>query len=266
MTDAQKLVANYIVEKPEKFALSSIRELEKELKTSKSTIVRLAQKLGYDGFYQLKISFLKNIRKDLHPIASYKILLSNSIIKKSDYLNMIAEETVNNINFTLQLIDKEQFQKAIGLLENANHVYTVGAGLSSYLADISSYLLKRVAIQTSSMSSCSLSFAEQVINLKKDDVILAFSFPSYTQETIKAAQFAHEKKIKVISVTDKLTNEIVQYSDAYLQVVVDSITMSNSIMSVLVLMYAIASQTGRDFKAQTLQTIESIEHLREKPQ
>ncbi|MDQ7052273.1 MAG: hypothetical protein Q9P14_05075 [candidate division KSB1 bacterium] len=50
LTDSQKLIANFIVENPQKFALSSVRELEQELNVSKSTIVRLAQALGYNGW------------------------------------------------------------------------------------------------------------------------------------------------------------------------------------------------------------------------
>ena len=263
LTESQKIIANFIVENPEKFSLSSVRELEKELKISKSTIVRLAQMLGYNGFNELKSEFLKKFRYNFGPINRYKTFLSEPH-DKLNYIQLIADESVINIHKTLKLIDSEQYKKTINLLKNANHVYTIGMGISSYLAEISTYLLTRVSINSNFMPHGTLTFAEQIINISKDDVIFAFSFPPYSKETIEAACYAQERRIKTISVTDKATSGIVQYSDVYLQVSVESITISNSIMSVLVLLYSIVAELGDELKDKTLKTIEAIEHVRKK--
>lgn len=261
LTESQKAIANYIVENPRKFALCSVRELEKELKIGKSTIVRLAQTLGYDGFYELKSEFLNRIRDNLGPIPRYKTFLSEPH-EKLNFIQLIADEAVNNIHKTLQLIDNAQYKRALDLLKNANHVYTIGIGISSCLAEVATYLFTRVSINSNFMTHGALKFTEQIINVSKNDVIFAFSFPPYSKETIEAARYAQERSIKVISITDKATNEIVQYSDVFLQVSVESITISNSIMSVLVLLYSIIAQLGDELKDKTLETIEAIEHVR----
>ena len=270
LTEAQKIVANYIVEHPQKFAISSIRDLEKEFQNlsaisweSKSTIVRLAQALGYDGFYNLKSAFLNSIRRELDPINRYKTFLTEPT-GESNYLKSIVEETVNNLNSTLLLVDDEQYKKAVNLIKKSDHVYTIGLGISTYLAEIASYLFNRVSIKSSCMKYGGLTFTEQIVNLSKNNMIFVFSFPPYSEETIQAAGYAQEKGIKVISVTDKATSKIVQYSDVLLQVVVESITVSNSVASVLVLLYSISAQIGHELKSKTLETIESIEHVREK--
>lgn len=261
LTESQKTIANFIVENAQKFALCSVRELEKELNISKSTIVRLAQMLGYDGFYELKSELLQEIRNNSGPINRYKKFLSEPH-EKLDFVKLIADETVNNIHKTMQLVDKEQYKKAIDFLKKANHVYTVGMGISSYLAEIATYLFSRSSINSMFMTHGALKFTEQIINISKNDVIFAFSFPPYSKETIDASRYARERDIKVISITDKVTNEIVHYSDVVLQVFVESITISNSIMSVLVLLYSIIAQIGDELKDKTLKTIEAIEHVR----
>jgi DNA-binding MurR/RpiR family transcriptional regulator len=98
--------------------------------------------------------------------------------------------------------------------------------------------------------------------MNQDDLIIAFSFPPYSEPTIKAAQYAKENDLKVISITDKPTSEIVQYSDLILQVSVESVTMANSIMAPLVIIYALAAQIGLDNKQKTIRTIESLDHVR----
>lgn len=261
LTNSQKTVADYIVENPQKVALSSVRELEKELKISKSTIVRLAQTLGYDGFYQLKSEFLEGIRNNLDPLGRYKTFLSVPH-RRLNFIKLIADETINNIQKTLQLVDNSQYEKALDLIKKSNHVYFIGVGISSCLAEMATYLFTRASINSSFMTYGTLKFTEQIVNISKNDVIFAFSFPPYSKETIEAARYAKERAIKVISITDKATSEIVQYSDAFMQVFVESVTISNSIMSVLVLLYSMIAQLGNELKNKTLKTIEAIEHVR----
>jgi len=191
LTESQKVIANYIVENPQKFALCSVRELEKELKISKSTIVRLAQALGYDGFSELKSVFLQRIRNNLGPINRYKTFLTEPH-EKLNFIKLVTDETVNNIHKTLQVIDKLQYKRAVDLLKNANHVYTIGMGISSCLAEIATYLFTRVSINSNFMTHGTLTFTEQIINISEDDVIFAFSFPPYSRETIEAAHYAQE--------------------------------------------------------------------------
>lgn len=265
LTTSQKVIANYIVENPQKFALSSVRELEKELKTSKSTIVRLAQALNYEGFHELKRAFLKSIRHNIDPMIRYKSFLSDPK-DNSDIIDLIAEETKNNIHDTLVLVDKDQFSKAVQLIENANCVHTVGMGISKYLAEISTYFFNRITIKSNPLSFGAISFPEQVINFDVNDILLAFSFPPYSKETTEAARYANDKAIKVLCITDKVTNEIVQYCDVVLQVAVDSMTFSNSIMPVLVIIYSMVAQVGQDTKKRTLERIDAVAELRKKYQ
>lgn len=261
LTESQKTIANYMVENPQKFAFYSIRELEKELKISKSSIVRLAQALGYKGFADLKSEFLEGIRNNLGPLGRYKTFLKEPH-GRVDFLRWIAEETTHNIQKTLQMIDPIQYKRALEMLKEASHVFTVGVGISSCLAELAAYLFNRISVNSTHIPYGPLKFTERIINLSTRDLIFAFSFPPYSRETIEAARYARERGLKVISVTDKATSEIVQYSDVSLQVVVESITISNSIMSVLVLIYSLIAQLGDELKSKTLETIRAIEHVR----
>lgn len=262
LTKSQKMIANFILENPHNFAMSSVRELEKELHVSKSTIVRLAQLLGYSGFHEMKSVFLSGVRREISPIKRYKTYLSESSIEY-DYLKLISQETISNIHTNLSLVDSEQYKKAIQLIEEARHVFTVGFGISTYFAEIASYLLNLVSIKANSMIYGGLTFAEQIVNFSQDDLVFAFSFPPYSTETIEAASYVNERDIKLVSVTDKVTNRIVQYSDVSLQVCVDSLSISNNFSTILILLLSIVTQIGQDFKKKTIETIESIEHIRE---
>jgi DNA-binding MurR/RpiR family transcriptional regulator len=268
LTKGQKEVANFIIENPEKFALSSIRELEKELKTSKATIVRLTQTLGYQGFRELKFNLRDGIRQDLSPFLRYKKHLTKAPAQlnkdEPNYLKMIADETIINIHRTLRLVNENQYREAIRLIKNAGRVYTMGLGISSFLADICAYLFNLVSIKAHPLNYKGLSFAEQMVNVAEDDLILAFAFKHYSPETIEGARTAHKKKVKVISITDEATSNIVPYSVLHFQVAIESVSVSNSIMSCLTLLYAFTCSIGHDLKEKTVKLLEELETIRKK--
>lgn len=261
LTESQKTIANFIIENPRKFALHSVRELEGKLQLSKSTIVRFAQALGYDGFVDMKSTIVKSLRDDSGPIPRYKKMLSG-VQKPGNFIDLFAAETFHNIDNTLKMIDYSQYEKVLELLKKADKVYTIGFGISQCLSEIASYMLSRVSINSHGMTYGPLRFTEQIINISEKDVILAFSFPPYSQETIEAARYANERKIKVVSITDKVTNEILKYCDAFLRVSVESISISNSIISTLILLYAIITQLSFEMKDKTLKEIEALEYVR----
>jgi hypothetical protein len=64
-------------------------------------------------------------------------------------------------------------------------------------------------------------------------------------------------------ITDKATNDIIADADEYLQVVVESCTISNSISSVITLLYAVIAEIGQAKKTKILKSLQSVKQLRE---
>ena len=260
-SDKQKKIANYIIENPQKFALKSIQELETELNISKSTIVRLAQTLGYSGLLDMKRDVKKYISNKLEPLEKYETILSTKETS-SNFLNILTDEVIINIKKTQELIDNKQFNNFIKYIEESTEVHTLGAGISMYLSEITSYLLNRVSIRSFPFTRGGAPFPEQIINFRKNGLLLVFYFPSYDKEVKKTVIYAKERGLKVVAITDKATNEIVELADEYLQVAVDSCTVSNSVSTIITVIYAIIGQIGQDKKIEILENLKEVKHIR----
>ncbi len=257
----QKRIADYIIENPHNFALKSVQELEKELKISKSTIVRLAQELGYSGILALKKDIRGYVSNSFEPLERYENLLSNDN-ETDNYIDLLNDEVIINLHKNRDLIDYDQFLRFTELIETAKEVHTLGAGVSYFLAEIAAYLLNRVSIKSFPFNRGGAPFPEQVLNFNEEDLILAFYFPAYTKEIYETVKFAKSKGIKVIVITDTATNNIVGQCDAYLQVAVESCTISNSLSSIITVLYAIIAKIGQYKKAETLKALKVVKELR----
>ena len=75
---------------------------------------------------------------------------------------------------------------------------------------------------------------------------------------------AHDRNIKSIAVSDLPTSPLAPLSSAFFPVPVSSLTYSYSIISPLMLLYALVARVGHERKSQTISSIETIEELRKK--
>lgn len=55
-----------------------------------------------------------------------------------------------------------------------------------------------------------------MINVNEKDVVIGISFPRYSMRTLKAMEFANDRKARVISITDSIYSPMNLYSSCNL--------------------------------------------------
>jgi len=261
LTKNQKKIAQFLLDHPEEIALSSIDTIADKLNVGKATVVRLAQSLGYKGFLELKTELTNRLRDDISPSKKLKAALKNSHLR-SKFLTTIATDEIQNIQETLYSMDQAAFDKAVKILKEAPHIYTMGLGISAYLSQLAAYFLNKLSLKARPFSHGSFSFHEQIISLSKNDALIAISLPPYSIETIKGAEVAQSRGIKVISITDKLISPITKYSDVVFPVKTHNIVFINSIGAIFVIIYALATGLGLSDKELALKALEQFENAK----
>lgn len=251
---SEKLIADYFLEQQNDIAFLSIHQLSHKLSVGRASIVRFAQKLGYDGFLDLKQDIKNHLQSSIAPLEKFRLAINGS---SKDFISIsqIAGNEVSNINWLVNNIDAKAFKKAIGILSGANVIYTTGFNLSSFLAGITSYLLQRIGLKSFPTTLGGRSLDEQLININRNDVLIAFSLPPYSPETIKAAEFAKKQKCQVISFTNSLAAPIVPCSDVSLIVKTDSEIFTNSFSATLVLLYSLVNELAVHNKTRFKETV-----------
>ena len=106
--DAEKKVADYLMNYPEESIEMSVSELAKKCEASQATIVRVCKKIGCSGFHQLKIKMAREMReKEEHVITnevnvdqievSLRNILASKVEELTETLNHIEEDTMRDI-------------------------------------------------------------------------------------------------------------------------------------------------------------------------
>lgn len=255
-----KKIANYFIDNFDSIPFLSVQQIANATLLSVASVVRFAQKIGFNGYLEMREEISKNLQEQINK-KEFFALIDNKKNLKEDHLTLVANQEIKNISETVNLIDKENFDKSIKIILQSKRIYTVGLGISYMLAEILAYQLSQVANNASNFSHSSSTFLEQLVYVDGNDAIIALSFPPYSKETIETASLAYKKKIKVIAITNKTSAPISRFSDVQLIVQSENLVFNNSFSAISVLINAIATECALQNRTNTNKIVNELNSL-----
>ena len=260
MSKGQKLLADYILKNYDKAVFLTAAKLGKVVGVSESTVVRFATQLGYQGYPGFQKALEELVRNKLNSIQRMEVTYGR--ISQSEILASVLQSDIEKIKLTLANIDQNAFELAVDMILNAKRIYVVGIRSCAPLANFLSFYLNLIFDNVTSVHTNSSSeIFEQLIRIGSDDVIIGISFPRYSMRTLKALEFASNRKAKVITLTDSVHSPMTLYSSCNLIArsdmasIVDSLVAPLSVVNALVV--ALCMKKQKDVIA-TLETLEQI--------
>lgn len=254
----QKRIASYICEHYEKAAFMTAARLGETVGVSESTVVRFASEVGFEGYPQLQKNLQEIIRNRLTTVQRMEII--DEQIGDSDVLTKVMQLDSEKIKRTLADIDRQSFDDAVEAIVSAKRHYILGVRSSNILANFLTFYLNHIFSSVLNIGRDSEVF-EPMIRIGSEDVMIAISFPRYSQRTLKAAEFAKSRGAKVIAITDFYSSPIAQIADITLLARSDMASFVDSLVAPLSLVNALIVAVGlrsKDEISQTYQTLETI--------
>jgi DNA-binding MurR/RpiR family transcriptional regulator len=245
----QRKIADYFVDNFDKVSFLTVHDISLATGASVASVVRFAQRIGFSGFSELREAIADSLQNHLSNLQNFSILDKRKVEK--DILTSVANLDIKNINDTLNIIEREVFDHSINMILNSNRVFTAGLGISYLLAEILAYQLNQVAVDAAAFKNNYCPFSEQIPSLNKKDLIIMFSFPPYSKDTIEAAKIALERKIKLIAITNKEASPITLFSKVNLIVHSENMLFTNSFAAISVLINALATSVALKNKTRT---------------
>lgn len=256
----QKRLVDYVVENYDKAVFLTAAKLGEVVGVSESTVVRFATQLGYKGYPGFQKALEELVRNKLNSIQRMEVTYGR--ISQSEILETVLHSDIEKIKMTLEAIDQKAFDLAIETILNAKRIYVIGIRSCAPLASFLSFYLNLVCENVTTVNTNSSSeIFEQLIRINEDDVIIGISFPRYSMRTLKALEFASNRKAKVITLTDSVHSPMNLYSSCNLIArsdmasIVDSLVAPLSVINALVV--ALCMKKQQDV-VMTLETLEKI--------
>ena len=256
----QKLISNYILENYDKAAYMTAAKLGKTVNVSESTVVRFAIELGFEGYPEFQRALQELVRTRL--TSFQRIEVTNNLIGNSDVLTKVLLADSDKIKQTLENVDRDAFYSAVDHIVEAKNIYILGVRSSSYLAGFLSYSLRMIFdnvnfVQTTSGSE----MFEQILNIGKDDVMVAISFPRYSKRIIKAVDYAKAAGADVVALTDSAMSPIAAGADQTLLAKSDMASFMDSLSAPLSIINALVVAVARKKQDELTVRLRRLEEI-----
>jgi len=247
----QKKISAWLLDNSNLVPFLTVQTLAENINVSTASIVRYCQKIEFDGFPDMKDEFIKYH----HERTRFTILKNTS----EKLLQAVPNQDINIIKNTFNRLDSNIFDQSIKTILKAQQVYVCGLGISYLAAQILTYQLNQVGIGVKQFDVGTASFIEQLIFVKPEDCIIAFSFQPYSKETIDLVKKAHEMSIKTISICDSESAPVTYYSTLSLLAESENILYINSLTGIVSLINTIVTAcTAKDkSKAEAVYAFQS---------
>lgn len=258
----QKRVAAFLVDNWNEIPLMSIEFISKETGVGTATITRFVRKYDLKGFYDFKERIKDQLKAAINPVENFK--LAKSSLKSRESLVRVANQDIKNINKLLATIDDKSFSEVVRLIEAADRVYTFGTSISSIFSRLATYLFNQVHIETHCLNDGDMTVEERILQLKKKDLVLFFSFYPYSRSTIEFAQLAKAQGLTVVSISDNRFSPVSEESHLVLAIPRENILFTTSTSALSLLINAIATELALKKKDKLSRFIKSSDDILKK--
>ncbi|MCI7149321.1 MurR/RpiR family transcriptional regulator [Bariatricus sp. HCP28S3_E4] len=260
LSKGQKRLTDYIRQNYDKAAFMTASKLGEAVGVSESTVVRFASQLGYKGYPEFQKALGELVRTKLNSIQRMEVTYGR--ITQSEILETVLQSDIDKIKMTMESIDQQAFELAVDTILNAKRIYVVGIRSCAPLANFLSFYLNLICENVISVHTNSSSeIFEQLIRINEEDVIIGISFPRYSMRTLKALEFASNRKAKVITLTDSVHSPMNLYSSCNLIARSDMASIVDSLVAPLSVINALVVALCMKKQKEVIQTLETLEDI-----
>ncbi|PEN43637.1 sugar isomerase [Bacillus wiedmannii] len=234
----------YLFKQRENIKDKTTKQISKETYTHPSTLIRIAKKLGYSGWVELKNSFLGEIEylnSHFSSIdANYPFDDQDSIMTVANKMALLNQTTISD---TLSLLNHDDLQRATNMLDEAAHIKVFSMYHNLLICHDFKSKMNRIGKH---VSLCTVDPHFEAVNSNTETCAIVISYSGESEAIVGLLPFLKRKKVPVIALTSIGENTLTKYADCILRITtreklyskIDSFSSNESICFLLDLLYA----------------------------
>ena len=236
-----------------------ITDISRKSKTSKATVGRFLNKIGFLGFSRFKSSVSAALKDQKLPLP-VEIISDTTTETDKNILKEQVNDVIKNLSDSYQQIEPQAFSDAVDLMSDLDrkiYVYcpTAANSVASHLVTMSSYIRNNVYQLEGNLCS----FPHQLMDTKSGDVLFVTSFYRFTNVGVRVAKWFKAMGGKVILLTNSAINPYASFSDVELVVSSQgqSVFQNRSTAMVIAeaLLFAMTTRLGEQERFQKMEEL-----------
>jgi len=211
LRSAEHRAADYLVSQPDQIARCNVADVARGAGCSQATVVRLARKLGYDGFPELRADF-----RNLEPGPVYEEIRESNHLDARGIVSRIFDASIVALKDTRQLLDMAAYERALDAFVRAERLAFIGIGNAAVVAHDAYLKFLRIGVACFESADPDLQLVVARSQLQRGDVLLAISYSGASKPLLHAVKQARQTGAVVILITNFPQAPLTRWADIVL--------------------------------------------------
>lgn len=251
---ARVLLASYPIA-----GLESVARFAERAGVSPPTVTRFITKLGFRGYPE----FQENLRHEVQARLSSPLERYRGDPTRESAVKTALDVSKHNLEATLALLSDRDLDEAISLLADVRRRVLVLGGrvsapLARYLAGQLHLLRPGIDLVDTERSAP----AQQLIDMRKTDVLVVFDYRRYQTDTIESARLAAARGCDVVLFTDQWLSPASAFSRQVLVTSVETVGPFDSLVGAMAVVEALVAAVLAKLGAKAEARMQNLERLR----
>lgn len=187
---------------------TTLKEIAQDANVSDAMIVKIAKKLGFDGFRDIRAGLAEYNRSDT---ASLHAELSPND-SSAQIVEKVFRTSMQALEETIAILDIDAFERAAKALQQARFRDFYGIGGSAQIARDVAHKFLRIGLRVSVHDDAHMMLMSASV-LEPEDVVLAFSHSGNSTAVLEPLELARKNGARTIAVTNYANSPIASVAD-----------------------------------------------------
>ena len=208
-SNSEQKIIEFILEKGIEIDHYSTTRIAKETYSSPSSLIRIAKKLDFNGWLELKkayieeVTYLQTYFQDIDP--NYPFDFQDNIMSVANKISSLYIESAKD---TSSLLQHDSLQKAVQLMNNSERILIFAVGNMNYLAEEFAFKLRRIHKTVMHDATQDNQFHDALMATSKDIALCL----------LKTVKYLKKNQVPVIALTSLGDNSLAKLATVILNV------------------------------------------------
>lgn len=217
LSPSERKAADYLVTYPAQAVHMGIATLAAAAGTSTAAVIRLANRMGYGGYTELRLSLAQEVFSTGTNEKQANLGEINESTPAGDIVKILVGMTTDSMAGVETVLDRTSLERAVETIMKSHHVMVAGIGASGIVATDFQQKLARLGLLAVYTADSDMQVV-QACALKPEDCLVAISYSGETGSIIKAAREGRRNGAPILAVTRIGGNSLSKLADIILTV------------------------------------------------
>ncbi|MBO9629616.1 MAG: MurR/RpiR family transcriptional regulator [Shinella sp.] len=242
--------------------LNTVAHLAAAADVSNPTVVRFANKLGFEGYPEFQAALLSEVQERMSSPLSMLDTRKPSL-EQENFYQYFLRASIHALEASMQMLPPDDFEAAIDAAADLNmRVHCLGGRFSGFLAGLLWSHMKQLRGETRWINGSQADQVDQLVDLGKRDVLFVYDYRRYQIDTIRFARQAAKQGARIVLFTDRWVSPIAEIASVTLMAPVDTVSPYDTMVPAIAQTEALIAGLTARLANQSRGRIERMEELR----